>query len=234
MRRTRVALIGDYSSSVIAHDAIPRALQAAATEIGQPVEWTWLGTELLQRDAARTLREFSAAWCVPGSPYRSEHGALSAIAWARSSDVPFLGTCGGCQHALLEYARNELGLTGADHAETNPEAALPLISPLACALVEAAGSIHLLPGSKIHALYGRDVIEEGYHCRYGLNPRLEHLLGGSALLISGRDPSGEARAFELTDRSFYVLTQFQPERHALSGRTPEVVKAFLEAATSRG
>lgn len=232
MRLTRVALIGDHDPTVIAHSAIPRALQAAAAEIDQPVEWEWLGTELLEEKPARILKEFGAAWCVPGSPYRSEHGAISAIAWARTSDVPFLGTCGGCQHALLEYARNVLGLAEADHAETHPEAALPLISPLSCALVEATGSISLLPGSKIHDIYGKDVIEEGYHCRYGLNPRLERLLAGSALIISGRDPSGEARAFELTDRTFFLLTQFQPERHALAGEVPAVVRAFLRAAAA--
>jgi CTP synthase (UTP-ammonia lyase) len=232
MRLTRVALIGDHDPSIIAHNAIPRALQAAAAEIGRPVEWRWLGTELLEENAARSLREFGAAWCVPGSPYRSESGALAAIAWARTSDVPFLGTCGGCQHALLEYARNVLDLAEADHAETNPDAALPLISPLSCAMVEATGSIHLTPGSKIHGIYGRDVIEEGYHCRYGLNPRMEHLLAGSPLRISGRDPSGEARAFELTDRTFFLLTQFQPERHALAGEVPAIVRAFLSAAAA--
>jgi CTP synthase (UTP-ammonia lyase) len=230
MRAISVALIGDHDESKPAHRAIPVALQMAGSALGHPVEWEWCATSSFLHGAGARLKTHSCAWCVPGSPYESEAGALEAIRFARESEMPFLGTCGGCQHAILEYARNVLGHAAAKHAESHPEALLPLIAPLSCALVEARGTILLQPGSVTERTYGQGVIEEGYHCSFGLNPKLEHLLDGSALRITGREPGGEARALELAGHPFFVLTQFQPERRALAGELPPLVSAFIVAA----
>ena len=123
--------------------AIPQALRSAAPD-GLKVEAEWLATETLGLDreavAGARLGAFDALWCVPASPYASMEGALCAIRFARERGVPFLGTCGGFQHALIEYARNVLGMEGADHAESNAEAATPLVTPLSCSLVGARGS----------------------------------------------------------------------------------------------
>jgi CTP synthase (UTP-ammonia lyase) len=99
-----IALIGDYDPSISAHRAIPLALQRAGDECGQKVESTWVGTDTIT-DAAAQLSDAHAIWCVPASPYRSTEGALAAIRLARETGRPFLGTCGGFQHALLEYAK---------------------------------------------------------------------------------------------------------------------------------
>jgi CTP synthase (UTP-ammonia lyase) len=87
------------------------------------------------------LDEFDGIWCVPNSPYAYTDGALWAIEWARTRRVPFLGTCGGFQHALLEFARHVLGRDSAAHAELDPDATFPLIAPLACPLVEKSERI---------------------------------------------------------------------------------------------
>ena len=229
-RALRVALIGDHDESVLAHKAIPLALQLSSSAVGRPVEWEWCSTSSILPRAAEKLDMYDCVWCVPGSPYESEAGALEAIRFARESGVPFLGTCGGCQHAILEYARNVLGYVDAEHAESHPEALLPLIAPLSCALVDVTGTIRLEPGTTIERAYGRPVIEEGYHCSFGLNPKLECLLDGTALKITGREPGGEARALELVGHPFFIVTQFQPERSALAGMVPPVVSAFVAAA----
>ena len=225
-----VALIGDRSDSVLAHRAIPAALELAADRRGVPVRWDWHRTGTISPSTVGMLGQYDALWCVPGSPYESESGALEAIRLARESGRPFLGTCGGCQHAILEYARNVLGHRDAEHAEVHPEALLPLIAPLSCALVEATDSILLEPGSAVARIYESREIVEGYHCSYGLNPGLEHLLAGSALRITGRDARGQARALELAGHPFFLLTQFQPERRALAGTVPPLVAALLAAA----
>ena len=230
MRNARIALVGDYSASVLAHLAIPKALGLVAQNHGWNVQWDWKPTASLYGAASHTLSAYQAVWCVPGSPYASEDGALRAIQYARENDIPFLGTCGGCQHAILEYARNVLGLANVQHAESNPSAALPLISALSCSLVDAKAIINLDSKSRLYGIYGKEKIEEGYHCRYGLNPKLEHLLRNSELKTCGRDTNGEVRAMELSGKRFYVLTQFQAERAALEGRTPEVVDAFVSAS----
>jgi CTP synthase (UTP-ammonia lyase) len=232
MQEISVALIGDRNDAVLAHKAIPMSLEQAGAQQGCRVKWDWVATSSLGASSAASLAGYDCAWCVPGSPYESEAGALDGIRFARESEMPFLGTCGGCQHAILEYARNVLAIRDADHAETHPEALLPLIAPLSCALVESRGTIFLERDTMIQGIYGKDEVVEGYHCSYGLNPKLEHLLAGSTLRITGRDRGGEARALELVGRDFYILTQFQPEGSALTGTLPPVVAAFIAAAAN--
>lgn len=86
-------------------------------------------------DLPETLQNFDAIWVVPGSPYRYDDGAFMAIRHARENDVPFLGSCGGFQYAIVEYARNVMGWHDAGHAETDSGGRL-VIAPLSCSLVE--------------------------------------------------------------------------------------------------
>jgi CTP synthase (UTP-ammonia lyase) len=228
-----VALVGDHDPQVTAHRAIPLALERAARELGVDLRWDWLHTARLGRAPAAALEGHAALWCVPASPYADTEAALAAIRFARERRRPFLGTCGGFQHALLEYARNALGVPEAAHAETDPSAADPLIAPLACPLVEREGPLTLAPGSRLAAAYASTEIVEGYHCRYGPAARLSALLEGGPLRITGRDAAGEPRAVELDDHPFFVATLFQPERAALRDRTPPLVRAFVAAAADR-
>src|SRR5204863_760275 len=157
------------------------ALARAARDNSIHVESTWLHTRELQANGTAALAGYDALWCVPASPYASMEGALAAIRFARETGRPFLGTCGGFQHALIEYARTVLGFREADHAESNPEASLPLISPLACSLAKAKGAIQLRPNSRLARIYGRTEIAENYHCNFGLNPRFEPMLNDGKL-----------------------------------------------------
>lgn len=234
MCAARIALIGDYDPSVTAHQAIPCALELASPTRESAVEWAWIGTDTLDIDVSKQLSEFEAVWCVPASPYASPEGALGAIRFARETGRPFLGTCGGFQHALIEYARNALGLKAAEHAETNPSAELPLIAPLACALVEKSGWIFLERGSRLEMIYGTGEVEETYHCSYGLNPRFEGRLRNTDLRVTARDGAGEARAVELATHPFFIGTLFQPERAALKGIAHPLVNAFVASALASG
>ena len=225
----RIGLIGDFNPDVIAHVAIPRALTLAARKLECLVETEWLPTPLLEKDTAKRLAAFDGLWIVPASPYESMEGALLAIRFARERAVPFLGTCGGFQHALIEYARNVLNLAEADSAETKPEATLPLIAPLSCSLVEATDTIVLQPGSRIADLYGKSEISEKYHCSFGLNPRYTTLFDASGLRITGFDKSGEARVFDLDGHPFYMGTLFQPERSAFNDVAHPLIVAYMQA-----
>src|SRR5262249_45504713 len=101
-----IGLIGDYCDSVVAHQAIPKALKSAGETLGLAAHFEWIPTEEIT--SAARIADFTGLWCVPASPYRNMNGALLAIRHARESTVPFLGTCGGFQHAIVEYARNVL------------------------------------------------------------------------------------------------------------------------------
>ena len=223
-----IGLVGDYDAEVAAHRAIPAALGSAAAALGVELRFQWLGTAEIADGSV--LSEFAGVWCVPASPYRSMEGALLAIRSAREHRTAFLGTCGGFQHAIIEYARNVLGWKDAEHAETAPDAERAVISPLSCALVEATGAVRFLPGTRIASAYGAPEAVEGYRCRYGLNPQFQAALVSGPLRASAEDPSGEVRAVELDDHPFFVATLFQPERAALQGRRAPLVEAFVRAA----
>jgi CTP synthase (UTP-ammonia lyase) len=225
----RIALIGDYNPESKAHVAIPSALSLASDGERPPV-WQWIHTSTLSADVARDLESFHGIWCVPGSPYANTAGVLAAIRFARTTGRPFLGTCGGFQHAMLEYAEALWKLDAPAHAETDPDALNPLIAPLACSLVEQHGTIHFVSGSRLSAICGHASAVEGYHCRYALNPTYADRLSDGPLRVSARDDAGDVRAVELDGHPFFFATLYQPERSALERRTHPLIAAFVAAA----
>ena len=229
----RIGLIGDHSPAVRAHVAIPKALAAAAQDFECDLLPVWLNTRSLRPGIEEVLHSYDALWCVPGSPYANVDGALRAICFARENRSPFLGTCGGFQHAVIEYARNVLGHSQADHAESNPAAAIPLIAALSCSLVGVRGKIRLTSGSRIAQIYGNSEIVEDYHCNYGINSKFQHLLSSSELQITGEDDAGSPRVIELAQHPFFIATLFQPELAALSGKISPIISALLDAALKR-
>lgn len=222
----RIALVGDYNPNVIAHQAIPPALRLAGEALGKQVEGVWTHTSSLT-DPALQLEAFDGIWGLPACPYANMEGALGAIRFARESGRSFLGTCAGFQHALLEYARNVCGFQQAEHAEVNPSAELPLISPLSCPLVEKTGEMFLEEGSLIRKAYGEARTLEGFHCSYGFNRDYSPVVLGKELRATAHDADGEVRAVELKGHPFFVGTLFQPERKALTGELPPLVRAFV-------
>jgi CTP synthase (UTP-ammonia lyase) len=225
-----IGLIGDFDPNVTAHQAIPLALQGAAEALGVRVAFDWVPT--LEIVSGERVYGFDGLWCVPASPYRSMQGALRAIRHARECGVPFLGTCGGFQHAIVEYARNVLAWADAEHAETAPHAARAVIAALACSLVEVTSVVRLFPGSRIASAYAGSEATETYRCRYGLNPKFRAALLEGPLRPSAEDASGEIRAVELDGHPFFVATLFQPERAALAGRRVPLASAFVAACVA--
>lgn len=224
---TRIGLIGDYSADVIAHQAIPRALDLAGEITGVSINYEWVGTDEIANESR--INRFDGLWCVPASPYRSMEGALRAIRWAREQRRPFLGTCGGFQHAIIEYARNVLKWGDAEHAETAPDASRPVITPLTCTLIEKTETIRFRRGSILATAYGCMETMESYHCNYGINPAFLSAILSGPLRISAEDRAGDVRAVELEGHPFFVGTLFQPERAALKEKTPPIVAAFVIA-----
>lgn len=223
----RIALVGDYNHDVVAHQAIPLAIDDAAAVLEITADYDWLATsEIKSRD---DLVGYDAIWVVPASPYKNPEGAFIAIQYARENAIPFLGTCGGFQHAIIEYARNVMGVGDAAHKETD-SAGRMVIVPLSCSLVEQEAEVELRPNTLIARAYGREKISEGYHCNYGISPDFAAELEKSDMRVTAWDEDGEIRAVELSNHPFFVATLFQHERNALAGRPVPLVQAMLKAA----
>ena len=226
------ALVGDHNPSIPAHRAIPVALAMAATFHQISLSQTWIATSEID-SAERIFSTFDGIWCVPGSPYRNADGAMKGIQFAREQGIPFLGTCGGFQHALLEFAANCLGIQDATHAESDPLASRPLIAPLACSLVDDDVELVLEPGSILQKSYGTTRVVEQYRCSYGPNPEHERSLFSGELRATARDRDGNVRGAELTTHPFFVGVLFQPERRAFKGLLPPLVRDFVGAVQNR-
>ncbi|MGA7731567.1 MAG: hypothetical protein WCD37_09905 [Chloroflexia bacterium] len=232
----RIGLVGEYSASVKAHRGIPIALAMAAEDAGCEVRTEWLTTTQLAEDVERA-RRFDGIWVTPNSPYASMQGALGVIRLAREEGKPFMGTCGGFQHVLIEYARNVLGIEDAEHAESNPDASVLFVTPLVCALRDVKGPIYFKPGSRISRIYEVEETLEEYNCGFGLNPmykaRLEdRTKEGTGIEITGWDLEGDARVLELPveRHPFFIATLYQPERSALAGERHPLIGAYVRTA----
>jgi CTP synthase (UTP-ammonia lyase) len=223
----KIALIGDYDGAVTAHQAIPLALDIAARELAVGVEPVWIHSSEIELAA---LRRFDAVWCVPRSPYADGEAVIAAIELARRDDMPFLGTCAGYQHAVLEFARHALGIESAASSEDNPHAPTPVIDALSCGLIDVGAAIDIDPASRLGQIYGCPRAIETYHCNYGVNARYLAAFEGSAMNFSCRDEEGQPRAFELDGHRFFIGTAFQPERRALEEKLPPLVAALVTAA----
>ncbi|HXZ34098.1 MAG TPA: hypothetical protein VEH30_17625, partial [Terriglobales bacterium] len=172
----RIGILGDYDAKSPTLPAVEKSLQHASTKLNQPLEAQWVSTlSLLDAGIEKMLEGFDGIWAAPGSPYRSLEGMLKGIEFARRRDWPFLGTCGGFQYALIECARNVLGIKDADSAENNPSSKNIIIQPVACAapngdkgpkLSGPIPKIRLRPGSYLHSFYQKDTITEEFFCNF--------------------------------------------------------------------
>jgi len=228
LKQHRIALVGDYSERHVAHRAIPKALEFARAESGADVAWDWIHTRDLL-DVPRQLAGYAGLWVVPASPYANTEGVFAAIRWAREGRHPFLGTCGGFQHAILEFARNVAGIADADHAETNPTGRSLVVSALSCSLAGQTGMINLAPDSRLGAAFGGRRVQGEYNCSYGINPEYRDRMVSAGLKFTAHDDAGEIRGAELPSHPFFCGVLFQPERAALRGEIPPPVRAFLGA-----
>jgi CTP synthase (UTP-ammonia lyase) len=243
----RIGILGDFNPEFPSHHATSDSLQHAARKLNIQVDSQWLPTPSLTASGAqKTLESFDGLWASPGSPYKSFDGMLRGIEFARRCNWPFLGTCGGFQYALIEFARNVLGIADADSAENNPESKNIVIYPVACAVPSRKGdapklsgavpAIRLRPGSYLQSFYGKDkeVVTEEFFCNFEVNPEYEWCAMEAGFPVVARGPQGEVRAVESPAHRFFVATLFQPQLSSTEKIPHPLILAFVQAAADWG
>lgn len=226
---TRIAIIGDRSDQVIAHTRIPDILDGLQSYAG-PMDAYWIHTSSIDDETA--LDAFDGVWVTPGSPYANEDGVLRAISAGRTAQIPVLGTCGGFQHMLLEFARNVVGLD-VHHGESAPDAVRQLITPLTCSLKGEEGTFDVLADTFAAEIMGAGPTTERYFCSYGANDEFLPALTNAGLRVSGLAADGSLRMAELPGHPFFVGCLFQPELSSSATSLHPVLVAFANAAQSR-
>jgi len=229
MKTIKIGIIGDFNPQNPTHVATNDGIGHAAEVLSIPIEAVWLPTNQTANHA-----DYHGLFGSPGSPYRSFDGALSGIRFAREKSIPFLGTCGGLQHLMIEYARNVMGLTDAAHAESDPYASCLFVTPLSCSLAGKTMEVTFKPDSRAALACQSSRSMEAYYCNFGLNPQYRAQMQSAGLSVTGTDENGEVRVVELASHPFFIGTLFVPQARSKPGSPHPLVLAFCRAAARRG
>ena len=240
----KIALVGKYVQLNDAYLSVVEALRHACIAQNASLDLHWVSAEQLESDGADTLLRGMDAVVVPGGfGNRGVDGKIAAIRWAREQRVPFLGLCLGMQTAVIEWARNQAGLTGATSAELDPESPHPVIHllPEQQDVVDLGGTMRLgvypcriAPGTLAQRLYGEEVVYERHRHRYEFNNAYRTLFLESGYEISGTSPDGRlVELIELKGHPFFTACQYHPEFLSRPGRPHPLFRGLIEAAQQR-
>jgi CTP synthase (UTP-ammonia lyase) len=217
-----IAVLGDRNVEQLTH----REIDATLGLVPEDVDARWLPSPEAESAAAA-----DGLWVVPGTPYLDGDAVLEAIHRARTAGMPILGTCGGFQHMVVEFARNVAGMGAAAHAENDPDAPDPVVARLSCSLVGEERKVTAVAGTRVAELCGSAPFTGFHWCNYGLAPEHEAALVDAGLVVSARAPDAGVEAVELPGQAFYVATLFQPQVGSSStGRLHPLIAALISAA----
>ncbi|MEB3300565.1 MAG: CTP synthase, partial [Cyanobacteriota bacterium] len=240
----KVALVGKYVQLNDAYLSVVEALRHACLERDASLDLHWICAEQIESQGAAALLDGMDAVVVPGGfGHRGVDGKVAAIRWARESRVPFLGLCLGMQCAVIEWARNQAGLSGATSAELDPESPHPVIAllPEQQDVVDLGGTMRLgvypcrlAPGSLAQQLYQGEVVYERHRHRYEFNNVYRGLFVESGYAIGGTSPDGRlVELIELPHHPFFAACQFHPEFLSRPGKPHPLFRGLIEAAQKR-
>ena len=211
-----VALLGD-------HRGHRSHLELDALRPSLPVETEWVPT-----DSGADVMAYDGVWLVPGSPYADDAAVLRALTGVRERGIPFLGTCGGMQYAVLEYVASVLG-GPATHAESDGEADDNVVAALACSLYGEERLVTPVPGTRF-ASWVSEPFAGMHFCNYAATPAVIARLEAAGVVVGATAPDAGAEVLEFPDHPFYVTSMFQPHVGALAGAPVHpLVTAFMDA-----
>jgi CTP synthase len=237
----KVALVGKYVQLNDAYLSVVEALRHACLAQDASLDLHWICAEQIEQQGAEALLAGMDAVVVPGGfGNRGVDGKVAAIRWAREQQVPFLGLCLGMQCAVIEWARNQAGLTGATSAELDPQTPHPVIHllPEQQDVVDLGGTMRLgvypcrlQSGTLAQQLYGEEVVYERHRHRYEFNNAYRNQFLDSGYSVSGTSPDGRlVELVELKDHPFFTACQYHPEFLSRPGKPHPLFRGLIEAA----
>ena len=240
--RVKVAVIGKYTELVDSYKSVQEALihGGIANDVG--VDISWLASDLFT-DRARTrelLADYHAVLVPGGFGVRGVEGMLEAIRYARESGLPFFGICLGMQTAIIEFARNVMGLDDSHSSEFAPDCADPVISLMESQqhVTDMGGTMRLgaYPcrlgvGTRAAAIYGVPQVSERHRHRYEVSNAYRDQFVEHGLTLSGLSPDGTlVEIVELQTHPWFIGCQFHPELQSRPTRPHPLFASFIAAA----
>ena len=237
----KIGLVGKYTRLSDAYLSVTEALKHAGYANRCKVNTTLISAEkLLNKDVGEILSHYSGILVPGGFGIRGIEGKIDTIKYVRKNKIPFLGICLGMQCAVIEFARNVVGLANANSSEFNPKTPHPVIDllPEQKDIKEKGGTMRLgvypcklTPDTKAFSAYKKELIYERHRHRYEFNNEYLDILTKSGLIISGKSPDGKlVEMIEIKDHPWFVAEQFHPEFKSRPNRAHPLFIEFIKAS----
>jgi CTP synthase len=236
-----VGLVGKYVELKDSYKSIVESFIHAGAVNETKVNLRWIASETLtDSDYQHKLDGLDGILVAPGFGERGIEGKINAVKYARENKIPFFGICLGMQSAVIEFARNVLGLEDAHSSEMNPDTQNPIIDLMADQkdITNKGGTMRLgayacklEKGSLIHQIYGKINIQERHRHRYEFNNSYLERMQAAGMIATGINPdTGLVEAVEIKDHPFFVGVQFHPEYKSTVANPAPLFVHFVRAA----
>ncbi len=241
-KAVKIAMCGKYTKLADSYVSITEAIHHSAAKVGVQAALDWIETTKFEENpsAIDMLSNYHGIIVLPGFGARGTEGKINAIKYARVNKKPFLGICFGFQLAAIEYARNVLGLDGANSTEVNPNTPHPVIDllPEQRSIGTMGGTMRLgsykillSEGTMTNKLYGATEIFERHRHRYEINPDYWQRLQDAGLAFSGWSTDRRRVEFlELPSHPYFVGSQAHPEFKSRPGKPSPPFYGFIAAS----
>jgi CTP synthase len=240
--RVKVAVIGKYTELIDSYKSVQEALIHGGIGNDVGVDISWLGSDMFTgREKTRELlADFHAVLIPGGFGVRGVEGMLEAIRYARESGLPFFGICLGMQCAIIEFARNVVGLDDSHSSEFAPECSNPVISLMESQqhVTDMGGTMRLGaypcrlgPGTRAAEIYGAPQVSERHRHRYEVSNAYRDSFVEHGMTLSGLSPDGSlVEIIELQTHPWFIGCQFHPELQSRPTRPHPLFASFIGAA----
>lgn len=240
-REVTIGLVGKYVELKESYKSIAEAFIHAGAVNDCKVKVDWIHSESLsEENVADKFKDLQAVLVAPGFGNRGIEGKIAAIKYAREKNIPFLGICLGMQCAVIEFARNVLGLKDAHSREMNPATNSPVIDLLEAQknISHMGGTMRLgsypcriEEGTLAYRIYGKEDINERHRHRYEFNNEYTKKFTEAGMVISGINPdAGLGEIIEIPTHPFFIGVQFHPEYKSTVENPHPLFVSFIEAA----
>jgi CTP synthase len=239
-QEVKIGLIGKYVELKDAYKSIVEAFIHAGAHNECQVKIVWIHSEhITPGNVSKKLEGLKGILVAPGFGERGIEGKIQAIKYARENKIPFFGICLGMQCAVIEFARNVIGLEDAHSTEMNPKTSHPVIDLMLeqQGITEKGGTMRLgaypckiEKNSKAFKAYNREEISERHRHRYEFNNKYKELFESKGMKTTGVNPNGLVEIIEIEDHPWFVGVQFHPEYKSTVANPHPLFVSFIKAA----
>jgi len=241
-RSVEIGIVGKYTDLADSYISHKEALTHSGAELATKINIRWVEAEELEKRRA-SLKGVDAVVIPGGFGKRGFEGKMLAAKYARTKKIPFLGICLGFQAATVEFARNVVGLEGANSSEFEPKTRHPVvdllpeqkkIKDMGATMRLGSHVVKLDKGSIASELYGSTKVYERHRHRYEVNPKYIARIEKAGLKYTGRSKDGvRMEVAELEGHPYYVASQFHPEFMSRPGSPAPLYLGLVKAALAR-